>query len=157
MRTLTLCLTLIVALSLAATAAFTADEAPAAVSAAPSGPPAAAGSGLSTMSSMGEVNGSHFDVNLYLNIPELFRMLAKVGAIPQDVADRALAASKAEGTPGDASASYVKIEAHIQIAEIAPLLAVMAQTGVRRVPRPEAPSATKLEKPEKRPPMPPAK
>ena len=84
-------------------------------------------------------------------------MLAKVGAIPQDLVDRALAASKTESAAGDTSTSYVRIEAHIRMAEVAPLLAAMAQAQPRRVPRPEAPPAAKVEKPEKRPAAPPAK
>jgi len=179
MRTLTLCLAVLLALSLAAAAAFAADEPsaaaattpsaapavveatpgapPAVVQITPGAPPAVVEAIPSTVSSMGEANGSHFDLNLYLNIPELFQMLAKVGAIPPELAERALAASKAEATTGDASTSYVKVEAHIRIAEVAPLLAALRGARSRRVPATEAPPAARLEKPEKRSAAPPAK
>jgi len=157
MRTLAPCLAVLVALSLAAAAAAAADEPPAAAAAAPRVAPAVVETIPSALSGLGEANGSHFDLDLYLTIPELFQMLVKVGAIPQELAERALAASKAEAAPGDGSTSYVKIEAHIRITEVAPLLAALREARPRRVPATEAPPAARMEKPEKRSAAPPAK
>jgi hypothetical protein len=133
MRTLGTCFLMLV-LVLSAAACWAAPEQPAGAQAVAASAPAPGG--LAALSSLGEMNGSHLDLNLYLSIPELFEVLARVGAIPKDVADRALAASKAGSAEATAPASYVKVEVHIQMAEVATLLAAMAQAQPRRVPAP---------------------
>jgi len=129
MRASVVCLMVVVLLSVVAPLAAYAQEQPANPPAAGPSPAAAPAPGDAA-----QANGSFLDVNLYLSIQEVFQILARIGAIPQAVAEQALAASKDDAVPGDGAASYVKITVHMRLSEIAPLAAAMGQVRARAVP-----------------------
>ncbi|UCH36126.1 MAG: hypothetical protein JSV65_07160 [Armatimonadota bacterium] len=136
MRISTVCIVvLVMSCSAAVALAAPAQSAGAATSQAEPAPESWAGA-LSDLGDSAQVNGSHLDVRLYLNIPELFEVLAKLGVIPAEMAEQALAASEAETADSDGEPSYVRVEVHVRLAEIAPLVAALAQA--RPVPVPEA-------------------
>jgi len=118
-------------------------------------PPPAAAAGAP--GDVAQANGSFLDVNLYLSVREVFQILARIGVIPQAVAEQALTASKDDASAGDSAASYVKITVHMRLSEIAPLVAAMGQVRARAVPmrnqgmRQEPPAAVR------EPPAPPAR
>ena len=150
MRVSVVCLMIAVLLLVVAPLAAYAQEQPANAAAA-GPPPAAAGA----PGDVAQANGSFLDVNLYLSVQEVFQILARIGVIPQAVAEQALTASKDDAAPGDGAASYVKITVHMRLSEIAPLVAAMGQVRARAVPmrnqgmRQEPPAAA-LEPPAKK-------
>jgi hypothetical protein len=128
MRTSVVCLMVVVLLSaVAPLAAYAQEESanPPAVS-----PPQAV---AEAPSGSAQASSSFLDIDLYLSLQEVIQILARMGAIPQDVAARALAESKASAAPGDGPASYVKVTVHLRLSEIAPLAAAMGQARARAV------------------------
>ena len=127
MRTCLGCILIAVLLLPAAVAC----AAPAESASAPQPQAAAAAAGpLAVLGDAVQMDGSQLNVNLYLSIPEVFQLLTKLRVIPAEVAQQALDMGSAETTEGTASASYIKLEVHVRLAEVAPLLAAMAQTRV---------------------------
>lgn len=143
MRTLATCIAMLLAISV--TAAFAAPAQPdRATEAQSASPPPAPGRGVGSPGNVVTTEGSHLDLRLYLSIPELFQVLSRVGAIPREVAEQALAASREAAPQAEASPSYVRVEVHMRMAEVAPLLAAMAQAqraAATPTPAPKGPAA----------------
>ena len=85
---------------------------------------------LGPLGEVGRIQGSHLHINLHLEIAEVFEVLARMRAIPPELVEPVLAESRAASEGGE-PASYIRVEAHIRLSEVAPLLAAI--TGPHRV------------------------
>lgn len=136
-----LVIVLVIAVILATSVAFAAPAPPAKAPAAAK--PSAPAGWLGPLANAAKINGSHLDIDVYLDMGEVLALLSKSGMLPKEVADQLAAegkpAARAGGRPA-ADDSFVRVQAHVRLSQVVSLLNVTGALQPPPAPQPDKPA-----------------